>query len=201
MNNFINRRNAIKKTALLMGYAVSVSAISGIFSGCKADPKAIAGGLENWTPAFLSKSEGQLIAQIAESILPKTDTPGAIDAGVYSFIDIILKDNTETEDQIFFKNGLSDFVTSCQEAFGKSFLECDKKEKIEVLKNEEALAIEKRNANSNEKTFWFTMKELTLLGFFTSELGSKQFLKYDEIPGNYDACIPLDDVGGCWHSL
>jgi len=200
-NNTINRRDAIKKTALMMGYALSASAIGGVMNGCKADPKALADGLENWTPIFLSKSEGQLVVQITERILPRTDTPGAIDAGVYSFIDVYLQDNTNAEEQAIFKKGLLSFESSCEVEIGKSFLDCNKEEKIAFLKKEEALAVEKTKSSPEEKTFWFSIKELTFLGYFTSEIGSKKFLKYDPIPGNYEACIPLDEVGGTWHTL
>jgi hypothetical protein len=196
--NTINRRDAIKKTALLMGYAISASAIAGVINGCQADPNAVSGGLKNWTPEFLSKTEGQLVAQISECIIPKTDTPGFIDSGAYSYIDIFLKDNETPEGQTKFKDGLAAFELTCKNDFGKSFLDCNNEEKIKALKKEEAQAIENRKANPDEKTFWFKIKELTFLGFFTSEVGAKQFLKFDPIPGSYEPCIPLDEVGGTW---
>jgi hypothetical protein len=170
-------------------------------NGCKADPDAIARGLNSWVPGFLTKPEGQLVAQIAETIIPKTDTPGAIDAGVYSFVDVYLKDNATAEDQKAFKDGLTEFEQSCKKEFGKSFINCNNEEKIEFLKKEEELALEKTKANPYEKTFWFNIKELTFIGYFTSEIGGKQFLKYDPIPGNYEACIALDEVGGTWYTL
>ena len=197
----IDRRNAIKKTAMLMGFAVSSSAITSILNGCKADPNAVANGLQNWKPQFLTKEEGQLVAQIAECIIPKTNTPGAIDSGAYSFIDIYLKDNTEKAIQSKFKEGLKMLETACENSFGKSFLDCNETERIELLKKEEAEAIEKTKSDQSKYTFWFSIKELTFLGYFTSEIGSKQFLKYDPIPGNYDACIPLEEVGGTWYTL
>lgn len=197
-NTLINRRDAIKRTALLMGYAVSASAIAGVLNGCKAEPPA--GGLESWVPTFLNKNEGQLVAQIAECILPKTETPGAIDAGVYSYVDIHMKNNETVENQKKFREGLAIFEATSNHAFGKSFLKCSKEEKIELLKKEEAQAMEKINANPDEYTFWFSIKELTFLGYFTSEAGSKQFLKYDPIPGDYKGCIPLEEVGGTWYA-
>ncbi len=200
-NSTINRRDAIKKTALLMGVAISASTIVGVMNGCKADPDVVAGGLENWVPNFLTKDEGQLVAQIAETIIPKTETPGAIDTGAYSFIDIYLKDNETAEDQKAFKDGLTEFELFCKNAFNKSFQECSEEERIEFLKKEEATAYEKIEANPKEKTFWFTIKELTFIGYFTSDVGAKQFLKYDPIPGSYEACIPLEDVGGTWYTL
>jgi gluconate 2-dehydrogenase gamma chain len=197
--NTINRRNAIKRTALLMGYAVSASAIAGVLKGCKAEPPA--GGLINWKPTFLSKDEGQLVAHIAECILPETDSPGAIEAGVYSFIDIHLKDNETAEAQQFFNKGLAELDKKTKDTFGKSFPDCTDDEKTEILKREEAQAFKTIEADPNAKTFWFAIKELTLLGYFTSEAGSKQFLVYDPIPGDYEGCIPLDEVGGTWFAI
>jgi len=201
MNESINRRNAIKKTAMLMGYAVSASAISSVMNGCKADPKAVEGGLESWNPQILNKTEGQLVAQITECIIPKTDTLGAIDAGVYSFVDIYLKNNLEAGEQTKFKEDLAAFEKACENSSNKSFLDCSKEERIEFLKSEEATAFEQIKSNPEAKTFWFTIKEITFLGYFTSEVGAKQFLKYDPIPGSYEACIPLEEVGGTWYTL
>ena len=201
MKDSINRRDAIKKTAMLMGYAVSASAIASVMSGCKADPKVVADGLENWNPEVLSNSEGQLVAQIAERIIPKTDSPGAIDVGVHSFVDNFLKLNVETGDQTGFKESLANFEASCKSTLNKSFLDCTKKEQIEFLKQEEAEAIKKAEDNPEERTFWFSIKELTFLGYFSSEAGAKEFLRFDPIPGGYEACIPLEEVGGTWYTV
>ena len=200
-NNSINRRDAIKKTAMVMGFALSASAIASVMKGCKADPNVVAEGLVNWSPDFLNKTEGQLVAQIAECIIPKTDTPGAIDTGVHSFIDIYLGNNTTSANQLKFKEGLATFEASCNKKYNKSFLEFNNDEKVAYLKNEEAGAKQKTKDKPEADTFWFSIKELTFLGYFTSEEGAKQFLKYDPIPGSYEACIPLDEVGGTWYTL
>ena len=200
LNESINRRDAIKKTTLLLGVTVSASTIAGIMNGCKADPKAIANGLKNWKPTYFSEPEGQLIALISECIIPKTDTPGAIDTGVYSFIDVYFKECETAQKQTEFKEGLAAFEQSCNDNKGKSFLKCNNEERIEMLKKEEAKAFEETSTDPAANTFWFAIKELTFTGFFTSEEGSKQFLKYDPIPGDYQACIPLEDVGGTWYT-
>ena len=72
----IDRREALKRTAMLMGGALSSSAIAGVLQGCTAQPEL------NWQPKFLTEDQGRLVAEVAERIIPKTDTPGAKDAGV-----------------------------------------------------------------------------------------------------------------------
>ena len=181
-----------------MGYAVSASAIAGVMNGCKADPEAVSSGLDNWAPGYLSKEEGKLVAQIAECILPKTDTPGAIDAGVHSFIDVFLNDNAAAEEQKGFSDGLAAFGESCKNAHEKSFVACTQEQQIELLKKEEADAWKQLEADPEAQTFWFGIKELTMLGYFTSEVGAKEFLKHLPIPGEYKACIPYEEVGGTW---
>ena len=89
----MDRREALKRTAWIMGGAVSAPAIMGILKGCAAKPTI------DWTPVFLSSDQGALVSQVAEIIIPKTDTPGAKDVGVPGFIDQILKECYKKEDQ------------------------------------------------------------------------------------------------------
>jgi gluconate 2-dehydrogenase gamma chain len=71
----MDRREAIKRTALLMGGAVSASAIMGIMKGCTPKPTI------DWKPSFLTEDQGLTVSTLAEIILPKTETAGAIDVG------------------------------------------------------------------------------------------------------------------------
>jgi gluconate 2-dehydrogenase gamma chain len=85
-NLIMDRREALKRTAWLMGGVVSAPAIVGILKGCTAKPTI------DWKPVFLTEDQAALVTQVADVIIPKTDTPGAKDAGVPSFIDLMLKD-------------------------------------------------------------------------------------------------------------
>ncbi len=76
MNQLIDRREALRKTALLMGAAVSASALTGILQGCKATPEL------TYTPVFFNADQATLVSEVADIIIPRTDTPGAKDAGV-----------------------------------------------------------------------------------------------------------------------
>src|SRR3989337_3186394 len=99
----MDRREAIKRTAWIMGGAVSAPAIMGILKGCTAKPTI------DWKPVFLSSDQGILVTQVAEIIIPKTDTPGAKDVGVPGFIDSLIKDCYAKADQDEFLNDLTAF--------------------------------------------------------------------------------------------
>ena len=189
----MNRREAIERTALILGYAVSAPAMMGILKGCKAAPEL------NYKPVFLTVDQARLVGEIAEVIIPKTDTPGAKDAGVPSFIDLILKDAFTKEDQDRFLKGLQEFEDETKKAYGDSFVEMDPEKQKEMVKKIHDPAIAKaKTPEGKEKPFILTVKELTLLGFFTSEPGATKVLQYEPVPGAYHGCLPLAEVGKTW---
>lgn len=191
----MNRRDAIKRTSLLLGYAVSASSVAAVMSGCKADPKVLAGGLDNWTPEMMTKDQGQLVAQLAETILPKTDSAGAIEAGVHSYIDMVLKNLASTEEKEGFKGWIADFQQRAQSSIGKSFVDASASEKEKFLTEYETAA---KNSSDMPLAAYWQVKEQILLGYFTSEKGMKEALLFLPIPGEYKACIPYEEVGGMW---
>jgi gluconate 2-dehydrogenase gamma chain len=187
----MDRREAIKRTAWLMGGVVSASAMAGILKGCTARPSL------DWKPAFLSEDQAGIVGQIAEIIIPKTDTPGAKEAGVPSFIDLMLKDVYSKEDQDFFLNGLKAFDEEASKTQGDSFtdLEPEQQQAFVKQKHDEAIKAERETKPAPKRPFILMMKELTMLGFFTSEPGATQVLQYDPVPGAYKGCIPLSEAG------
>ena len=191
----MNRREAIERTALILGYAVSAPAMMGILKGCKAAPEL------NYKPVFLSVDQARLVGEIAEVIIPKTDTPGAKDVGVPSFIDLMLKDVYSKEDQDRFLRGLQEFEAETKKAYGDSFIDLNPEKQKEMVKkiHDPAIAIAKTpEGRGKEKPFILTVKELTLLGFFTSEPGATKVLQYEPVPGAYHGCLPLAEVGKTW---
>ena len=190
----MDRREAIQRTAMMLGYAVSAPAIMGILNGCKATPELA------FKPAFLSEDIARVVAEVSEIIIPKTDTPGAKDAGVPAFIDLILKDCYAKEDQDRFIKGATDFDSDAKATYGDNFVLCDaEKQKELVFKyHSEALAAMKSETPPKERPFIMMMKELTMLGFFTSEPGATQVLQYEAVPGKYRGCVPLSEVGRTW---
>lgn len=194
MNTNMNRRELLQRVAYLMGGAISAPAVLGLLNGCTAKQEA------SWQPVFLSKEQGALVAEVAEIIIPRTDTPGAKDAGVPAFIDIMLKDVYTDEDRERYVTGLKAFDDAARTAHGKSFVELDKAKQTELVKkfNDEAVAVELAydpRPKTLRRPFILMTKELTLLGFFTSEPGATKVLQYAAVPGSYQACVPLAQAG------
>lgn len=189
----MNRREYIKNTALALGLGVSGVAFSEIFITCAKDAKL------DWKPVFLSTNQAATIAEIAETILPKTKTPGAKELGVPQFIDKMVNDTMDAKGKEQFVKDLDAFDEVCKDKYGKNFVE------LEPVKREAyLLELEKENPRSGmnlwginlepdapKPTFYKTVKSLTLFGFYTSESIGKNVLVYDPIPGEYMACMPL----------
>jgi gluconate 2-dehydrogenase gamma chain len=190
MNPIIDRREAIKRTAMLMGAAVSASAITGVLNGCKPAPELL------YTPVFFAPDQARIVTEVCEIIIPKTDTPGAKEAGVPGFIDTMLKDCYKKEDQDRYIEGLTAFDERAKSTFGDRFIHCKPEQQTELVKtvHDEALQQMKENREA-KRPFMLMTKELTLLGFFTSEPGATQVLQYVAVPGAYKGCIPLSEAG------
>lgn len=190
MNQLMDRREALRKTALLMGAAVSASALTGILQGCKATPEL------TYKPVFFTEDQARMVMEVAEIIIPKTDTPGAKDAGLPGFIDLMLKDCYKKEDQDRFIAGLTSFDEEAKKAYGDSFIYCKPEQQVEFVTKVHAAALAEAKENKEAKRPFILMaKELTLLGFFTSEPGATQVLQYIAVPGSYKGCIPLAEAG------
>jgi gluconate 2-dehydrogenase gamma chain len=187
----MDRREAIKRTAWIMGGIVSAPAVMGVLNGCTAKPTL------DWKPIFLSDSQAGVISQVAEIIIPKTTTPGAKDTGVPGFIDLMLKDVYAKEDQDRFLDGLKSFDDEAKKTYDDAFMDLDEQQQKEFVmkKHEEAINAEKSDKAPEKRPFILMMKELTMLGFFTSEVGATQVLQYDPVPGAYKGCIPLSEAG------
>lgn len=184
----MDRREALKRTAWIMGGAVSAPAVLGILKGCTAKPTI------DWKPVFLSNEQGALVTQLAEIIIPKTDTPGAKEVGVPGFIDQLVNECFTKEDQDKFLNGLKSFDDDARKEHGDPFIELDPEQQSAFVKKVHDAAVSVDDSGE-DKPFILTMKELTMLGFFTSEVGASQVLQYSPVPGSYKGCVPLSEAG------
>jgi hypothetical protein len=190
----LNRRQVLQRVAYLIGGAVSAPAVLGLLNGCSPKPDA------SWQPAFLTKEQGAVVAEIAELIIPHTDTPGAKDVGVPAFIDTMLKDVYAQEDRERFLTGLKAFDEAARSTHGKAFVDLNSSQQTGLLKkfHDEAVAVELAydpRPTTLQRPFILMTKELTLLGFFCSEPGATQVLQYVAVPGSYQACIPVAKAG------
>jgi gluconate 2-dehydrogenase gamma chain len=187
----MDRREALKRTAWMMGGILSAPAIAGVLKGCTAKPTI------DWKPAFLKEDQAVLVTQVAEIIIPKTDSPGAKDAGVPGFIDSMLKDVYSEEDQKRYLDGMDAFNKSAEKEYGDPFIELNAEDQAAFVKkvHDESVAEEKSDRRPPKRPFILMTKELTMLGFFTSKPGASEVLQYMAVPGAYKGCVPLSEAG------
>lgn len=189
----MNRREALERAGLILGYAVSAPVLAGIMNGCKATPEL------TYKPAFFNEDQARIISEVAEIMIPKTDTPGAKETGVPAFIDTILSQCYKKKDQDRFLSGLAAFDDAAQKKFGDSFMELELAKQQEHVKHNHDQAMASFDMEvKDDRPFILMIKELTLLGFFTSEPGATQVLQYVAVPGAYHGCLPLEEVGKRW---
>lgn len=195
----MDRREAIKSTALMLGVTASASTISMLFDACQSTNNI------SWNPVFLNKDQAQLVSDIAETILPESDTPGAKSLKVEVFVDLMLKETLSEQDQKHVLNGIDSFVSYCSDTYDQSFSDISLEEKKQVLTYFE------QNSNKFNPSLWGgvigeqppidfyrRIKQFTLLGYYTSEFIGKNVLSYDPVPGRQEGCIPVDTIGNAW---
>lgn len=189
----MNRREAIRNVALLLGTAISASTLSAL-EGC--NPKAP----ENY--ALQASETKKILAEIAETIIPETTTPGAKAAKVDEFIVTMLNDCYKAEDQKIVLDGLKKIDEASEKQFKKSFVDLSDEQKNTVLTaiDKERVDYNKReNKKEGDPTHYFQiLKELTLTGYFTSEPGATKALRYVPVPGKFEGCIPYKKGDKAW---
>lgn len=185
----IDRKEAIKRSALLMGGLIFAPNALGVLSGCTARP-----GLD-WTPRHFSNAHARLVSSLAETIIPKTDTPGALEAGVPGFIEEMVYTGYTAEARSLFLSGLDALDELATDTHGDRFADLDTETQFRFASEQNRAAIE---SGITPPPFFLIVKELTVMGYYTSEPGAKQALRYERIPGRFDGCVPFEDVGKTW---
>ncbi len=198
----MDRREAIQRASLILGYAITGPTLAGVLNGCKAAPEV------GFKSEFFSNEQSVLIETLAEIIIPKTDTPGAKEAGVPQFMDALIAKVYSKEQQEKFIADLTAFDTEAKEIFGQFFIECNAEEQLQHFEKQHAKAIS--DASGGGPTGWWNagtggdipfvlkVKELVLVGYFTSEPGATQALQYNPVPGPFKGCVPYAEVGKAW---
>jgi hypothetical protein len=181
------RRDLLKRAAWLLGGAISAPAAMAVLQGCYKNTEP---GAPATPPKFLTAAELAVVAEIAEILIPRTSTSGARDAGVPAFIDLALDALYSAEDQARFKAGLAEFETAAR-ATGKAFLEQDEQARAGFLHNTLAVAL---GSEPKPKPFILMTRELTLLGYFSSQVGITENMEYVAVPTAYHGCVPLSQM-------
>jgi len=188
-HEMMRRREVLRRVAWMLGGAISAPSALAILQGCSAKDAGVSAG--SFKPKFLTAPlHMEIVTAVADIIIPKTSTSGALDAGVPAFIDLAVADVYPKDAQQRFTAGLDEFASG-KDGAGKSFLEQDRGQREIAVRTslEEALAAELR-----PKPFILMARELTLLGFFTSKVGITENMEYVPVPTAYHGCVPLSDM-------
>jgi len=188
----INRREAIARLSLLLGGALIGG--NAYLRGAPIEGKTIGG---DFTAAELA-----LMDEVAETIIPATDTPGAKAVGVGAFMALMVRDCYTDANHAVFKAGLGKLEEATKAKFGTSFMSAAVAQRTELL-NELDREQRRHHASKakDEPPHYFRMlKQLTVLGFFTSETGATKVLRYAEVPGGYDGNAPYKKGDRAWYS-
>lgn len=175
----MNRRTAFKQLLF-------VSAGAALIPACMEDKSKASILLKNFS---ISANQEQLLAALAETIIPKTDTPGATDISAHLFALKMLDDCSSKEDQEKFVKGLATFESLAKKESGKSFTEATAAERSKLLTQLEA---QKDAAQKDEAAqFYSKMKGLTIQAYTSSQFYLTKVQVYELIPGRYHGCVPV----------
>jgi hypothetical protein len=184
----MNRREALTTTAALMGSAIIGS--QAFLSGCSRSETKI----ENFSADVLT-----LLDEIGETILPTTaSSPGAKATKIGEFMKVIVTDCYSPEEQKTFFEGISVVQQEAMKKFNVSFIKLTDRQKFDTMLFFDQEAKKVSNEKEAQVHFFTMLNQLTVWGFFSSEPGATQALRYIPIPGRYEGCIPYKEGDGAW---
>jgi hypothetical protein len=234
MDDLITRRRAIARVAYLLGGALAAPTVAGVLAGCERRAPEAAKAASS-----LGAERKELVATLAEHILPETDTPGARSAGVHDFIDVMMAEYYPPEERERFLAGLARVDQRSQRAFGAAFLEAKPEQQLQLVEalNRQAFndAAANRTSPAQEpvtretgvetgrgdaealetgsaavmldsdwdpedvgrQSFCRTLKELVLVGYYTSEPGATQELRMNPM-GSWRGDVPYTPGTPAW---
>jgi len=182
----MNRRELLR----MIGLATGVAFIGGntLLAGCATSSSAA---------LTFSAADAELLDAVTETILPRTDTPGARDAEVGSFMQIFVNDCYSPAEQATFHAGLLQLERRSAEEYGGKFNSLTAEQRLALINTLDSEA--RQQLASGGEAHYFTMiKQLTLFGFFTSEVGGTQALRHVPVPGRFDGCVSYEEGQPAW---
>jgi hypothetical protein len=178
-NPKLNRRSLILGAVFLVG---GVAALTRFTRGDGTDAGTDTG------PVF-SSEQFALLEQVSEVIIPATDTPGAIGAGVPEFIRTVLGEWGSSQTRATITGVLESIDKQAWGRHGAGFLELPAERRTSLMRALDEAAV------AREDVAWSRFKQLVLVGYYHSEVGATQELRYELVPGAWRSCLPLTEVG------
>lgn len=202
----MERRELIKMITLLTGAAFIGGDV--LLSGCKTTAKRDAG----FTDANIA-----MLDEVGETIIPTTDTPGAKATKIGAFMQTMITDCYTQAEQDAFIKGMSELDEACEKTNGKTFVTCSPEQRkafLQTLEKEakafnaakeekdkplrDAARKENKDFTNAPSHYYSMMKQLTLFGYFSSEIGATKALRHNPVPGKYDGAYPYKKGDKAW---
>ncbi len=178
----MNRREALQLTAVALGGTIIGAEL--FLSGCSG---------RNQSVTLFSAEDVQLMDEIGETILPESDrSPGAKAAHIGEFMRAMVTDCYDEQERKDFMDGLLIIRKQAEKEYGMSFNKLPMDDRLKLL------SMYDQQAQKNDKHFFGMMKQLTIWGYFTSEPGATQALRYNPVPGRFEGCIPYQTGDKAW---
>ncbi len=170
----MQRRSAVKNIALTIGASVVLPAWANAWNKDSFRNNQ-----------YTVSPQENLLAEMVETIIPKTNTPGAKELSVHQFIPVMVKDCYDKNTQVVYAKGFDLVDKNAKNVFSKSFLECDTKQRLDILDKMS------KSENSEEKNFVQLVKRLTIQGYLNSEYVMTNLKIYEYAPARYHGCVPV----------
>lgn len=193
----MNRREALQ----LLATAAALQLAPRKMLAAVREARAVLGD----SPALrtLNAHQYATVKEMAEMILPRTETPGAADVGASEFIDLILTEWSDEPERTRFMGGLNEVDGRTRAMCGKDFIECSAEQRAELMRDLGLKMVEEtdpaqdwqeadsQSGTENHETFYPMLRRLTLTAYYTSEAGATQALHYEIIPERHDPCVQI----------
>ena len=171
----MQRRSAVKNIALTIGASIVLPSWANAWN---------INSFQN-SHSKISSFQENLLAEIVETIIPKTNTPGAKELNVQLFVPKMVMDCYDKKAQDVYAKGFDLVDNNAKNTFSKSFIDCDAKQRLEVLNKMS------KSENKDEKDFIQLVKGLTIQGYLKSEYVMTNLRVYEYAPARYHGCVPV----------
>jgi hypothetical protein len=213
ISDLISRRDAIQRVSVLLG---GVALVDGDRMFAAMPDAAAQETTANQGVGTFTAADVAFLDEVAETILPETSTPGAKAARTGAFMALMVTDAYTPRYQQIFRDGMQRLEEACQREYGVSFIQARPEQRLALLRRldaERQAELDARDEMRRSRApvapppppdapvhYFRLMKQLALLGYFTSEIGYRQVMRYMETPGRYDPCASHKPGEKIWAS-
>ena len=187
----MNRRDSLKAISAVTAHALFPTVLASA-----AEAAAALDSGKAWTPVWIRRPRAAMLEALVDTVMPATDTPGARQAHVHVFVDRALRDCYTPEEQKVFLTGLEALAAQCRKRHRRAFEACTPQERLALLAPLDKASYDPDTGPRG--SFIRILKDLTLVGYFTSKIGATQVLAYEAVPGGFRGCESLRPGQKTW---